>query len=943
MFAPANQAQFSLTLNGQDTLFQVLSFTGLERLNQPFEFELELVSENAALDLESLLHGQTFLQLAEDGTGVHGLAYSIAQGDAGKRLTRYRISLRPQLAYLAHRINQRIFQQMTVQQIISQVLEEHGILSIDYRFQLGATYPERVYCVQYDESDLHFIQRLCEEEGIHFHFQHSAKGHLLVFGDDQTVFPKLAPVLYQQDTGLVADARVIKRFGLRMNTRTSRTTRRDYDFTKPRFQLECSAKSAAAPDLEDYDYPGRFADRERGRHLANRALERHRSDYRLAEGSSDQPRLVSGHFLALTGHANPVWNDLWLLTEVFHEGKQPQVLEEVITSDVTDLKSDFHQGYRNRFTATPWDVHYRPPLEHPKPKVPGTQSAVVTGPEGEEIYCDQHGRVKVQFFWDREGQHNDKTSCWMRVASNWASQNFGAINLPRVGMEVLITFLEGDPDQPLITGCLYHGAHLPPYKLPDFKTVATVKSKEYKGSRANELRIDDTTSEISIALRSDHGASAINLGYLTHPRPAGGQPRGEGFELRTDRHGAVRAAAGLLITTEPRPNESKHHKDLPETAERLATAADQQDGFALQAKELQAQEPGDQDDVAKALHAQHQGVLGSGPVNTSANEFPEFTEPHLVLASPAGIALTTPRSSHIATGEHLALSSTGHTSFSVGKRLLASASQGMRLFVQSLGWRLVAASGDIDVRALKDSINLLAKLNITANAERITLTAKTELVIQGGGSATTYNAAGITHVTTGPYTAHAANFAYTSAKSLAGVFPEPLKPGEGDLQLFNQYAGQQGIQGGGFEVIDALGQRLKGSLDAQGFATVSGAAPGPGKVAFGKDPADTWTQGSFIGEPEWPVMPPSAGNVPAQLEATVTEGLPSKNWDVAQVVTDAVDARAAGLGLPALATAALPMASSLLAGIIKSGKLASLPVPTADESLLELPDLLARD
>lgn len=943
MFAPANQAQFSLTLNGQDTLFQVLSFTGLERLNQPFEFELELVSENAALDLESLLHGQTFLQLAEDGTGVHGLAYSIAQGDAGKRLTRYRISLRPQLAYLAHRINQRIFQQMTVQQIISQVLEEHGILSIDYRFQLGATYPERVYCVQYDESDLHFIQRLCEEEGIHFHFQHSAKGHLLVFGDDQTVFPKLAPVLYQQDTGLVADARVIKRFGLRMNTRTSRTTRRDYDFTKPRFQLECSAKSAAAPDLEDYDYPGRFADRERGRHLANRALERHRSDYRLAEGSSDQPRLVSGHFLALTGHANPVWNDLWLLTEVFHEGKQPQVLEEVITSDVTDLKSDFHQGYRNRFTATPWDVHYRPPLEHPKPKVPGTQSAVVTGPEGEEIYCDQHGRVKVQFFWDREGQHNDKTSCWMRVASNWASQNFGAINLPRVGMEVLITFLEGDPDQPLITGCLYHGAHLPPYKLPDFKTVATVKSKEYKGSRANELRIDDTTSEISIALRSDHGASAINLGYLTHPRPAGGQPRGEGFELRTDRHGAVRAAAGLLITTEPRPNESKHHKDLPETAERLATAADQQDGFALQAKELQAQEPGDQDDVAKALHAQHQGVLGSGPVNTSANEFPEFTEPHLVLASPAGIALTTPRSSHIATGEHLALSSTGHTSFSVGKRLLASASQGMRLFVQSLGWRLVAASGDIDVRALKDSINLLAKLNITANAERITLTAKTELVIQGGGSATTYNAAGITHVTTGPYTAHAANFAYTSAKSLAGVFPEPLKPGEGDLQLFNQYAGQQGIQGGGFEVIDALGQRLKGSLDAQGFATVSGAAPGPGKVAFGKDPADTWTQGSFIGEPEWPVMPPSAGDVPAQLEATVTEGLPSKNWDVAQVVTDAVDDRAAGLGLPALATAALPIASSLLAGIIKSGKLASLSVPTADESLLELPDLLARD
>ncbi len=551
----------------------------------------------------------------------------------------------------------------------------------------------------------------------------------------------------------------------------------------------------------------------------------------------------------------------------------------------------------------------------------------------------------------------------MRVASNWAAETFGAINIPRVGMEVLITFLEGDPDQPLITGCLYHGANLPPYKLPDFKTLATVKSKEYKGSRANELRIDDTTSEISIALRSDHGASAINLGYLTHPRPSGGQPRGEGFELRTDRHGAVRAGAGLLITTEPRPNESKHHKDLPETAERLATASDQQDGFATQAKELQAQEAGDQDDVAKALHAQHQGVLGSGPANMNANEFPEFTEPHLVLASPAGIALTTPRSSHIATGEHLALSSTGHTSFSIGKRLLASASRGMRLFVQSMGWRLVAASGDIDVKALKDSINLLAKLNITANADRITITAKTELVIQGGGSATTYNAGGITHATSGPYTAHAANFAYTGAKSLAGVFPEPPKPGKGNLELFNQYAGRQGIKEGDYEVIDALGKSIKGKLDGKGFASVAGAAPGPARVLFGKDPADTWSDGSYIGKPEWPLNPPGAEDIPSQVQAMVAQALPSKNWNMlekgkelaqtgmgamqtaqgamqtAQQVKGVVQGGAAGL--PKLASAALPSASGILGAASKSGKLPSLPAPSLPKPSLKTPGLLA--
>ena len=959
MFSPANQPQFTLTLAGAD--FQVLSFKGTETLNAPFAFELELVSERAFLDLEKLLHQQAFLQLSSSGSGIHGLVYSIAQGEAGRRLTRYSLSLRPQLAYLEHRVNQRIFQQLTVRQIIAQVLEEHGILASDYRFQLGATYPERVYCVQYDESDLHFIRRLCEEEGIHFHFQHSPEGHLLVFGDDQTVFPKLAPVAYQQDTGLVADTPVIKRFGLRLATRTSRVTRRDYDFTKPRIELESDAKSKVLPDLEDYDYPGRFVDRERGKHLATRSLERHRSDYRLAEGKSDQPLLVSGHFMPLTEHANTPWNDLWLLTEVVHEGQQPQVLEESIISDVPDLKDGFYQGYRNTFTAIAWDVPYRPALKHLKPKVLGSQSAIVTGPAGEEIFCDQYGRVKVQFYWDREGQFNDKTSCWMRVASNWASQNFGSINLPRIGMEVLITFLEGDPDQPLITGCLYHGVNLPPYKLPDFKTVATVKSKEYKGSRANELRIDDTTSEISIALRSDHGASAINLGYLTHPRPSGGQPRGEGFELRTDRHGAIRAAAGLLITTEPRPNESKHHKDLPETAERLATASDQQDGFGIQAREVQAQETGDQDDVAKALHAQHHGILGRGPVNMSANEFPEFTEPHLVLASPAGIALTTPQSTHVAAGEHLALSSTGHTSLSIGKKLLASASQGMRLFVQNLGWRLVAASGDIDMRALKDSISLLAKLNITANADRITLTAKTELVIQGGGSATTYNAGGITHVTTGPYTAHAANFAYTGAKSLAGVFPEPPKPGKGNLELFNQYAGRQGIKDGDFDVIDALGKHLKGALDAKGFAAVAGAAPGPARVKFGLDPADTWSDGSYIGKPEWPREQPGADSdsLPAQLQNWIAEALPSAKsaellekgkalasnaTDMAKagagVIQDAQGAmqgvqqvktavQAGAAGLPQLAAAVVPGASSALSLAGKAASLPSLPsLPT---------------
>ena len=496
MFNPSNETHFSLSIEDFSGDLQVLSFTGTEGISQPYCFDLELVSENHNLDLESLLHKRAFLMFDPQGSGIHGQIYRVAQDDAGKRLSRYSVSIVPQLHYLQHRTNQRIYQQMTAPDIIAQVLEEHGIRGDAYSFQLNESCPERDYCVQYDESDLHFVQRLCEEEGIHYHFQHSTEGHLLVFGDDQTVFQRLSqPTSYVQGSGLVADEPVIKGFNLRLETRTNRVTRRDYDFEKPKLQLEAAYKPSAEsnePDLEDYDYPGRYVDRRRGKFLSKRALERHRADYQQAEGWGDQTRLVSGYFLELSEHPRSEWNDLWLLTEIFHEGKQPQVLEESISSDTTNNQDDFHQGYRNRFLATPWAAMYRPALNHPKPRVLGSQTAVVTGPAGEEVHCDKYGCVKVQFHWDREGQADDKTSCWMRVSSSWAGDRYGGIAIPRIGMEVLITFLEGDPDQPVISGCLYHKENQVPYPLPANKTRTVFKTLSSPGGGGfNELRIED--------------------------------------------------------------------------------------------------------------------------------------------------------------------------------------------------------------------------------------------------------------------------------------------------------------------------------------------------------------------------------------------------------------------------------------------------------------------
>lgn len=491
-------SRFKLILPRTNIDFQVLAFKGSEVLDQPFFIQVQVVSENPSLDLESLLHQPAYLDFGEPQDGLHGQVYAIGRDDPGRRITRYHLTLAPRLAYLAHRRNQRIFQQRSVPQIIAAVLEQHGILADAYAFELGpVVYPPRTFCVQYAESDLHFIQRLCEEEGIHYHFRHSADAHLLVFGDDQTVFRRLPVQRYCAAGGPQADTQVIQRFDVRLATRSQKTVRRDHDFEHPSLLLQDTAGAASAQLLEDYHYPEGFTGHARGKRLARRGLERHQRDRLRALGKSDQPALRSGHFLELRNHPDPSCNDLWLLTSVRHEGYQPQVLEEATPA------TDVFVGYRNRFTATPWQAVHRPPLKHPKPTIHGSQTATVTGPPGEDVHCDAYGRVKVRFHWDRLDTSDDNSSCWVRVASGWAGDGFGATMIPRVGMEVLVTFLEGDPDQPLINGCLPNASHRPAYPLPQHKTRSVLRSRStLGGTGANELYLEDRRGEELIYLRA---------------------------------------------------------------------------------------------------------------------------------------------------------------------------------------------------------------------------------------------------------------------------------------------------------------------------------------------------------------------------------------------------------------------------------------------------------
>lgn len=509
MSRPANTAHFTLHIPTVHNDFKVLAFDGTEAVSSLYGIHVELVSENHDFDLESLLGQPAFLQFGLEDEGIHGRIEEVVMGETGKRLTRYHLTLVPWLHYLQFSHHQRIFQNLTVPQIIAQVLERHGIQTDAFAFHVSAA-PPREYCTQYAESDFELIQRLCAEDGIAWHHQHSLEGHLLVFTDDQTYFPKLGETPYQQDCGMVTEHPVVSGFSMRFSTRTSTVTRRDYDMQRPSLLLQSSFTAEFSPELEDYRYPLKHDNEKRGKQLARQALERHRFDYQIAEGRSDQPCLRSGHFFNLTGHPRKTCNDLWLLLSVTHTGRQPQALEEALTGDVKP-EDGFTQGYRNSFRAIPWDMFYRPPMCSRKTLLV-TQTARVTGPAGEEIYCDEFGRVKVEFHWDRAELDSERSSCWLRVASNWAGEGFGSVTIPRVGMEVVVTYLEGDPDQPLITGCVANKVTSVPYTLPEHKskTVLRSNSSPHTGGY-NELSIEDRAGLEQIYLRAERDLEQLIL------------------------------------------------------------------------------------------------------------------------------------------------------------------------------------------------------------------------------------------------------------------------------------------------------------------------------------------------------------------------------------------------------------------------------------------------
>jgi type VI secretion system secreted protein VgrG len=497
----AHEAKFLFKVKKTSLETLVVDFMAIERLSFPFELNVSLACEDE-IAFDDVVGKEALLTLlGNDGDRhCHGIINTFKQTGSKGHFHLYRARVVPSLWLLSLEHDCRIFQNLSVQDIVKQILQDGKITADRFDFRLQNQYPPRDYCVQYRETDLNFISRLLEEEGIFYFFEHSEDKHVLVFADSTVAYkpiPGNADLPFNPSSDMVPEEEYVHEFAFSQRILSGKMTRRDFNFEKPSLDLTANEEAKSFQKLEVYDYPGKYGDQNQGKKLAKIRLQESVAFKEKAEGRSICPRFAPGFTFKLTDHERQGFNQEYLLVEAVHAGSQPQVLEE-------QSGSGEGSSYSNDFLGIPSGVTFRPERKTPKSIVEGPQTALVVGPKGEEIYTDKYGRVKVQFHWDREGKQDDKSSCWIRVGSLFAGGNYGVLFTPRIGQEVIIDFLEGDPDQPLITGRVYNADNMPPCTLPEEKTKSTIKSNTSVGGKGfNEIRFEDEKGKEQIFIHAE--------------------------------------------------------------------------------------------------------------------------------------------------------------------------------------------------------------------------------------------------------------------------------------------------------------------------------------------------------------------------------------------------------------------------------------------------------
>ncbi|HHY6932341.1 TPA: type VI secretion system Vgr family protein [Burkholderia ambifaria] len=771
-------------------------------------------SRTADLDLDKMVGTEVTVSIQIEGKGhfIPGLAGSAGLRNIGagtREITGlveaarlagrdrdsilYELELRPWLYRATLTQDCRLFQDMTVVEVTDAVLAKYPY-PVDKR--LGAfrgTYPKRDVQRQAFESDWAFLQRLWEEWGIWWWFEHDDGHHRLVLCDSMGGHHPHGAA-YEMLRYLPPDGQRIDEEHIRALSVTSRLTPgrvvvTDYDYTRPRANLAATAEDprpTASADGEiygwgDYSQPlagaqgltGQPNDTEReAQHFARVQLEAQRCAGRRANGQGNLRGLTVGYTFTLTGYPQQAANREYLVVACTLD------IEEVAgrTSGTRTYRVDA------QFELLPTNEPFRLERSVRKPVLSGPEKAIVVGPAEQEVWTDQYGRVKVQFQWDRQGRHDEHSGIWLRVLSPWQGVDMGATFLPRIGHEVAVSHYYGDPDLPVIIGSAVNAFRQPALDLPHNHALSVLRGKEFHGTASGHVAIDDTREQIQTQIASDAGTSQLSLGNIRRITRKKGRAdaRGKGFDLRTDDWGVVRALKGLLVSTDGQPGGPGHAKDVKEAVGRLTQARKLQESLTDLAQQHDAQQHGaDQSVVTSALKARNEAIGGNTPAGP--DDFPELTEADIVFAGPAGISLAAGRSAHIASNEDVAVTSGRHVGIAVGRSLFASVSNAFSLFVHKAGMALVAAAGKVRVEAQTDGVDVTAKkaIQITSTTDSIHLHAAKEIVLHAGSTEVRISDQGYVVRTAGEHTIFAGSHQTDEARVRLMRLPvTPHNPGQ---------------------------------------------------------------------------------------------------------------------------------------------------------------------
>ncbi len=498
---------------GEDKLL-LTSFAGSEAISRLFNFRLKMLSGDAAIDFTQIVGQNVTVSLTQSDDSAryfNGIVSQFASLGVDGDMTRYEMEVVPSVWLLTRNADCHIFHNKTVQEVIEAVFSNRGVSN--YSFSLTGTYSPMEYCVQYRETDFNFISRLMEQFGIFYFFEHENGQHTMKIADSSSAHapcPGDSTALYNLGLGGLDAGDVVNTWSVRQEYRTGKYSLTDYNFKTPSTSLVSSEPTIVSVGgnsaYELFDYPGDFLTQSDGTATTKLRMQEEEAAHLVVRGTGVCRGFATGYKFDLQDHPTASMNGSYILTEIQH-----------LASVGGTYRSDEAPGedsYANHFTCISANIPFRPVRTTPKPFVQGPQTAVVVGKsqdqdsadddsaggDGEEIWVDKYGRVMVLFPWDRNGY----CSCWVRVSQNWAGQGWGGVNIPRVGQEVIVDFLEGDPDRPIITGRVYNASQTVPYTLPDYGTRTTFKTHSTTGGGDddyNELRFEDKTGSEQVFIR----------------------------------------------------------------------------------------------------------------------------------------------------------------------------------------------------------------------------------------------------------------------------------------------------------------------------------------------------------------------------------------------------------------------------------------------------------